>query len=85
MCDFSTWMHVVTWKLGLWVPETWDQKNTENEHNVIWTLHWKAEKSEGGGEKEEGGEVKEKVSYSVSSDLQITLKYRMISRKLDFK
>ena len=29
-------------------------------------------KSEGGGEKEEGGEVEGKVSYSVSGDLQIT-------------
>ena len=28
--------------------------------------------SEGGGEKEEGGEVEGKVSYSVSGDLQIT-------------
>ena len=33
---------------------------------------WKEEKSEGGGEKEEGGEVEGKVSYSVSDDLQIT-------------
>ena len=33
--------------------------------------------SEGGGEKEEGGEVEGKVSYSVSGDLQITLKYHM--------
>ena len=33
---------------------------------------WKEESSEGGGEKEEGGEVKGKVSYSVSGDLQIT-------------
>ena len=30
------------------------------------------EESEGGGEKEEGGEVEGKVSYSVSGDLQIT-------------
>ena len=33
---------------------------------------WKEEESEGGGEKEEGGEVEGKVSYSVSGDLQIT-------------
>ena len=38
----------------------------------IWKFQcWKEEKSEGGGEKEEG-EVEEKVSYSVSGDLQIT-------------
>ena len=29
--------------------------------------------------KEEGGEVEGKVSYSVSSDLQFTKKYHMIS------
>ena len=40
----------------------------------IWKFQcWKEEESEGGGEKEEGGEVEEKVSYSVSSDLQITI------------
>ena len=33
---------------------------------------WKEEKREGGGEKEEGGAVEGKVSYSVSGDLQIT-------------
>ena len=33
---------------------------------------WKEEESEGGAEKEEGGEVEGKVSYSVSGDLQIT-------------
>ena len=33
---------------------------------------WKEEKSEGGDEKEEGGEAAGKVSYSVSGDLQIT-------------
>ena len=39
----------------------------------IWKFQcWKEEKSEGGGEKEEEGEVKGKVSYSVSGDLQIT-------------
>ena len=39
----------------------------------IWKFqYWKEEKSEGGGEKEEGGAVEGKVSYSVSSDLQIT-------------
>ena len=32
-----------------------------------------------GKRKKEGGEVEGKVSYSVSSDLQITLKYHMIS------
>ena len=32
----------------------------------------KGREEEGGGEKEEGGEVEGKVSYSVSSDLQIT-------------
>ena len=32
----------------------------------------KEEKTEGGGEKEEGGEVEGKASYSVSGDLQIT-------------
>ena len=46
---------------------------------------WKEEKSQGGHAKEEGGEVEGKVSYSVSGDLQITLKYHMISWKLDFK
>ena len=43
------------------------------------------ESGEGGDQKEEGGAVKGKVSYSVSGDLQITLKYHMISWKLDFK
>ena len=33
---------------------------------------WKEVESEGGGEKEKGGEVEGKVSYSVSGDLQIT-------------
>ena len=33
---------------------------------------WKEEKSQGWCAKEEGGEVEGKVSYSVSSDLQIT-------------
>ena len=46
---------------------------------------WKEEGSQSRGEKEEGGEVEEKVSYSVSGDLQITWKYHMISWKLDFK
>ena len=32
----------------------------------------KGRESEGGGEKEEGGEVEGKFSYSVSGDLQIT-------------
>ena len=45
---------------------------------------WKEEKSEGGGEKEEGGEVEGKVSYSVTDDLKITLKYHMISLKTWF-
>ena len=46
---------------------------------------WEKESGEGGDQKEEGGAVKGKVSYSVSSDLQITSKYHMISWKLDFK
>ena len=47
---------------------------------------WKEEKSEGGGEKEEGGEVEGKVSYSVSGDLKITLKNTIwFPWKLDFK
>ena len=33
---------------------------------------WKEEESEGGCEKEEGGEVEGQVSYSISGDLQIT-------------
>ena len=33
---------------------------------------WKEESGQGRGEKEEGGEVEGKVSYSVSGDLQIT-------------
>ena len=45
---------------------------------------WKEEKSEGGGEKGEGGEVEGKVSYSVSGDLEITLKYHTISLKTWF-
>ena len=47
---------------------------------------WKEEKSEGGSEKEEGGEVEGKVSYSVSGDLKITLKNTIwFPWKLDFK
>ena len=53
--------------------------------NIRKFQYWKEEESEGGGEKEEGGEVEGKVSYSVSGDLQITKKYHMISWKLDFK
>ena len=46
---------------------------------------WKEEKSEGEGEKEEGGEVEGKVSYSVSGDLNNYLKkYHMISLKTWF-
>ena len=33
---------------------------------------WEKESGEAGDQKEEGGALKEKVSYSVSSDLQIT-------------
>ena len=33
---------------------------------------WKEESGEGGDQKEEGGVVEGKVSYSVSGDLQIT-------------
>ena len=33
---------------------------------------WKEESGQSRGEKEEGGEVEGKVSYSVSGDLQIT-------------
>ena len=33
---------------------------------------WEKESSEGGDQKEEGGVVDGKVSYSVSGDLQIT-------------
>ena len=46
---------------------------------------WKEEKGQGGRAKEEGGAVEGKVSYSVSSDLQINSKYHMISWKLYFK
>ena len=35
-------------------------------------LCWEKESGEGGDQKEEGGAVKGKVSYSVSGDLQIT-------------
>ena len=38
-----------------------------------------------GGSEEEREGLEGKVSYSVSGDLQITLKYHMISLKLDFK
>ena len=57
--------------------------------NVLLTQYlkfqsWKEKSCEGGGAAEERG-VEGKVSYSVSGDLQITLKYHMISWKLDFK
>ena len=39
----------------------------------IWIFQCcKEESGEGGGQKEEGGAVEGKVSYSVSGDLQIT-------------
>ena len=39
----------------------------------IWKFQcWEKESGEGGDQKEEGGAVKGKVSYSVSIDLQIT-------------
>ena len=45
--------------------------------NVLLTQYskvqcWKEEGRQSRGEKEEGGEVEGKVSYSVSGDLQIT-------------
>ena len=39
----------------------------------------KEKRIEVGGAKEKGGEVEEEVSYSVSSDLEVTLKCHMTS------
>ena len=40
--------------------------------NVLLTQYWKEERNKAGGVKEDRGEAKTEVSYSVSGDLQIT-------------
>ena len=40
--------------------------------NIRKFQYWEEESVEGGDQKEKGGAVEGKVSYSVSSDLQIT-------------